>query len=217
MIPNEKILQCIYNINTLIGNIQSVNVELEKLNIKSDTPCHDDLTRYSYLKICTFLDEIVILNSIAKEDLHLRDIMASIKPLMLIASKYEKGFRQARDSMLAHLNRDKSGNFKPAWLQLKSMKLPRGAQEMNLIYGSLDLIRVIFIDLYRDEFREFHKSIVEEVQRESQYFIYSIEPALDFNLVIDEVEKRLKEKGLIDSRTNFRMKFAPLEEGVAVS
>jgi hypothetical protein len=209
MTPNERILQCIYNINTIVSNIQSVNVHIEELKLKPDTYCHDDLTRYSYLKICAFLDEMDILNSFSKDDNSVLDIMYSIKPFMQIVSKYKTGFKQTRNSMLAHLNRDTCGNFVPAWKKFNSLKLPRDIEEMNLIYGSLDMIRVILIDSYKIEFRKFHDSIVTEIKDESKHFIYSQEPLIDFNEIINQVERRLKERGLMESEANFRKKFAP--------
>ena len=209
MIRNEKILQCVYNINTIVSNIQSITVELEEIDVKPDSLCHDDLTRYSYIKICTFLDEMDLLNSYSQDDEYVLDIMTSIKPLMQIVSKYKHGFKKVRNIMLAHLNRDNKGNFLPAWGQLKSIKLPKDTEEMNLIYGSLDVIRVILIDCYSVEFKEYHASIVNEIKNEINEFAYAHEIPIDFNEVLNEVERRLKDKGVLDGEIDFRKKFAP--------
>ena len=76
------------------------------LSIPKNSVIYTDSIRYSYIQICIILDELEILNGLAKNDEYLKDTLYVISPAVRALKKFT-GLKKARNYIFAHFNRSK--------------------------------------------------------------------------------------------------------------
>ena len=176
--------------------------EVRKLKIPSTNLISVDITRLNYIKICSILDELTILNKYAKDDNYLKDTLYIIAPLSRALKKYT-GFRKGRNSIYAHFNRNKKNEFYPFWKVFENSNFPKTEMETNKVYTYLHGISGILVTRYYDEFMDYSdiQSKDLELFKEWQNQQILISPDSDYYSEIDiEIDKRMKEydmKGII--------------------
>jgi len=197
MADNQKILECIYNIDCRVLNIRSVTPYYRPDDFKSVHPVHVDIMFYSIVKICSVIDELTILNRLCKNDLYLRDVFYCLKPVNDYILQYEKGFQLIRNNVVAHFQRDKAGNFKPTQLTLQTLNIPRDNGEWSFIYDCLELLRQVLVSKFPD-YPEFLKSQLHEFYTGKDEFAktFKSKKALYIEDFKKEVNQRLSEKGI---------------------
>lgn len=200
-ITDEKILQCILNIDMTVRHLFLSIEDLKELKIPQKSHVFTDMIQYSYIRICTVLEEISILHGLAKDNIFLQETLYCAQPAIKGINKYT-GLKRARNLMLAHLNRDMKKRFTPWWDELITFKLPRTYKEINQILKFLNLINTIIVSRYHKKFNLFNDSIRANFEK---YFrdIEKLEAdAVNNPTPLDEVEieiqKRCEEKGLVD-------------------
>jgi hypothetical protein len=198
---DEKILQCILNIDMTVRHLFLSVEDLKDLKIPQKSQVFTDMIQYSYIRICTALDEISILHGLAKDNIFLQDTLYCAQPAIKGINKYT-GLKRARNLMLAHLNRDPKKQFTPWWDELITFKLPRTYKEINQILKFLNLINTIIVSRYQDKFKLFNDSMranfekyFQEVDKLEKDAISNPTPLDDVEI---EIQKRCEEKGLVD-------------------
>lgn len=191
-----KIQECILNIDMLCRSMYAANFDRIQLKIPVESVIYMDSIRYSYIQLCTILDEIDILNRYAKGDSYLKGTLYVVSPAIRAMKKFT-GIRKARNYMLAHFNRDKKGNFYPWWKALKEMKLPRIKTELSQIYTYLHIINGIIVTRYYQELKEFSHTSGVEVESYFNWVKEQEELAINnptpFDNIESEIEKRMSE------------------------
>jgi len=200
-IQEQKIQQCILNIDMTVRHLYFSFADLKELKIPSNSQVFSDAIQYSYIRICTVLDELDILHGLAGEDIFLRETLHCAHPAIKGIKKYS-GLKKARNLMLAHLNRDSKKQFIPWWDELIEFKLPRTHKEINQILVFLNLVNTILVSRYDVKFTEFSESVrpsfekyfekVEELEKET-----NDNPTPLDNVEI-EIQKRCQEIGLVN-------------------
>ncbi|WP_409415774.1 hypothetical protein [Flavobacterium sp. PS2] len=197
---NIKIQECLLNIDMLCRSMYLSQEESVDLKIPINSNIYADLIRYSYIKLCTILDEFEILNGIAKNDEYLRDTLYIISPVMKALRQYT-GIKRARNYMLAHFNRDKKRNFLPWWIAMKNLKLPRTHAEIEDIYKHLHLMNAFIVARYYEELEDISKRVKPDFDSYGEWMreqeLINSEKS-EFDLIANEVQKRLVEKGIAD-------------------
>lgn len=199
MTNTKKINECLLNIDMICRGIYLSFIELRKLDLPFDSVIQGDVTRYSYIQFCIILDEFDILHALAKDDSYLQDTLYIVKPSLKGIKKYD-GIRKARNIMLAHFNRGKSREFKPWWIELKNLKLPRTQKEIGEIHIWLHLTNSILVTRYYEEIKELslkEKPLLDEyfqwVQAEEKKSSFNLTPLEE---IFKDVDERMKEKGM---------------------
>lgn len=197
----KKIQECIMNIDMMCRSMYLSYVDTIKLKIPKKSVIYADMVRYSYIRLCSILNELSILNRLAKTNDYLKDTLYVASPATRALNKYT-GIRKARNFLLAHYNRDKSGNFFPWWKALKNLKLPRTHKEVKQIYVWLHLINGIIITRYSDELKEIFAKSRSEFKSYNDWMVEQENDAVanptPFDNIEIEVEKRVKEKNIGD-------------------
>jgi len=67
---------------------------LKELKIPHNSQVFTDVIQYTYIRICTALDEISILHSLAKDDAYLKDTLYCVQPAIKSIKRYT-GLRKA--------------------------------------------------------------------------------------------------------------------------
>lgn len=198
-ITNIKILQCILNIDMVCRSMYASSKDRIEFKTPPESVIFADSIRYSYIQLCSILDELKILNSFAKNDIYLKETLYIISPALRAIKKYN-GIRPARNSMLAHFNRDKSGHFIPWWKTLKDLKLPRTKREIAQIFTYLNIINGIIVTRYYEQLKGF----TNENKKDVDYYLETvvnqenneIQNPSSFVEIESEIEKRMSEKGM---------------------
>lgn len=197
---NIKIQECLLNIDMICRSMYLSQEESIDLKIPRNSTIYADLLRYSYIQLCTILDEFEILNGLAKNDEYLQDTLYVISPVMRALRQYT-GIKRARNYMLAHFNRDKKRNFSPWWIAMKNLKLPRTHKEIEDIYKHLHLMNAFIVARYYEDLEHISKNVKPDFEA---YFKWMLEQESiisnenHFNLIADDLQKRLIEKGIAD-------------------
>jgi hypothetical protein len=167
------------------------------LDLTSDSIIYRDTIRYRYIQLCSILDEIEILHSLAKNDDYLRDTLYTISPIIKSLNQYT-GLKRARNSMFAHFNRDKKKQFYPWWIVLKDLKLPTTSIEISDIYKFLQMMNTMIISRYHADLTE----IVERTRPDYDLYMKESRKATQnnnesmFEKVMEEVGKKMIERGV---------------------
>lgn len=198
---DEKIQQCILNIDMTVRHLFFSIEDLKELKIPQKSQVFTDVLQYTYIRICTALDEISILHGLAKDDVFLQDTLYCAQPAIRDINQYT-GLRRARNLMLAHLNRNTKKQFTPWWDELIDFKLPRTYKEINQILKFLNLINTIIVSRYHDKFSLFSDSVrpnfekyFKEVERLEEQMVNAPTP---LDAIEIEIQNRCEEKGLVN-------------------
>lgn len=199
MATRTEIKECVMNIDMTCRSMYLSNRDVRVLKIPTKSTVYGDMVRYSYIQLCSILDEFEILNRYAKDDFYLRDTLYVISPALKAINQYT-GIRKARNNMLAHFNRDKSGKFLPWWSCLKELKLPRTQVEILQIYVWLHVINSILSTRYLSELEEMSTLYKPDVdlyfQGVEKQEVDAIKNPTPLDSIIDEVDKRMVEKNI---------------------
>lgn len=195
----RQIQECVLNIDMLCRSMYLSYIDIKKFKIPLSSAIYGDMISYSYIQLCSILDEFVILNGIAKNDEYLKETLYVVSPALKALNKYN-GLRKARNTILAHFNRDKNNNFQPWWISMKNLNLPRTFKEINQIYTWLHLINGIIVSRYYEEL----KKISESSQIEMNIFMNWVKEQerindstpTPFDSIYNDVESRMKAIGL---------------------
>jgi hypothetical protein len=161
-----KIQECIFNIDVLYRELEENLKTFHKMKLGLDHPHHAALLRYNYIQICSILDELDILHSEAKSDEYLRDTLYVLSPAIKKVKRFT-GLKRARNTFLAHFNRDKKKQFSPWWKSMKGLRIPRTANEIRQLYALMYVINSLLVSRYYDELREVS---IQFRQEENDYF-----------------------------------------------
>ena len=175
------------------------NKDIVNFNIPRSSVIYGDMIRYSYIQLCSILDEIVVLNRLGKDNEYLKDTLYIISPVTRAINQYS-GIRKARNFMLAHFNRDKKRNFHPWWKALKGLKLPRTQKEIQQIQKWIHLINGILVTRYYEELKEISKTAEDEIKSYSVWMFEEekkvSENPTPFDSIENQVAIRMEEKGV---------------------
>lgn len=201
----NKILETIYNFDSIVRNIQQIKLEAKKANLTSQSLLGGDIELYSYVKICNAYHEIELMHKYAPNNQMLFDILFALKPLLKIINEYKTGIKRMRNGILAHFNRNSKGNFVPYWQLFTRAKLPQEPGELDLIYSCLDIFRVVLVDHFEKDLIPFYASIDKELTLRFAEWKNSLGPIPPKDLigVKEEINKRLAEKGLIKQNEDY--------------
>ncbi len=198
---NIKIQECLLNIDMICRSMYLSYEETLGLKIGADSAMYADLHRYRYIQLCTILDEIEILNRIAKSDSYLMDTLYVISPVTRALGQFP-GIKRARNSMFAHFNRDKKRNFHPWWIALRGLRLPQTANEIGDIYKYLHLMNAFLVSRYYEDLKEISVRTKPDFEA---FFISQKEMSENhkndkavFETVSEAVLKKLEEKNIAD-------------------
>ncbi len=168
--------------------------------IPQDHQLTKTVIKYNYILVCSFIEELDVINSYCKENVLIKDVMWSISPLVRAIKNYD-GIKKGRNAFFAHYNRDKSNAFYPWWRSLYGVKLPRTVNEVVFLNGVVGSIRAILISQFINEIEDLKKKYKPEVDQYMEYIKVQEEIALqkfdDLNALIKEVDSRLTQKKII--------------------
>jgi len=180
----------------LCRGIYASEFEIKKYKIPNQNLIKVEITRFNYIKICSILDELDILNSYAKNDEFLKGTLYVVAPAIRAIKTYT-GFRKTRNSIYAHFNRDKRKKFYPFWKVFRDAKIPFSKSELDSVYSYLHGINGILVTRYYDDFNQFSEIASDELisfqswlnaaERKSPEKSY-------YESINSEIEKRMKEK-----------------------
>lgn len=206
----DKIYQCILNINLQSINILKLREQVKQLQIPPFTPIYDDMMFYNIARICSILEELTILRSLCKQNELLKKIFYCLKPIVDYVFQYEKGFSTVRNSMVAHFQRDKMGKYRPYWERFEGLEFPRDNMEHEFIYDCLDVMRVVLIDKFPD-FKNFHDESYKSMSSKVDDFkkTFKAKPAIEISSIKSEVNARLAEKGFQNENDDLFEKLGP--------
>jgi hypothetical protein len=197
-LTKKKISECVFNIDVLYRELEENLRLFHKMKLGLDHQHHSVLLRYNYIQICSILDELDILNGIAKTDNYLRDTLYVLSPAIKKVKRFT-GLRRARNSFLAHFNRDKKKQFSPWWKSLKGLRLPRTGNEVRQLYALMCIINSLLVSRYYEELKELSIQFKEEENEFYNWVKAEEEMAKNEPNNIDdiksEMEKRFNEKG----------------------
>src|SRR5258706_11289414 len=191
----EKVHECLLNLNIRIINIQEVRLELLKLKIPFESPVYHDIMLNSFVKIASVNDELSRLNHMCKDNQYLRDVFYCLEPLLRVVNSYEGGVRSWRNSIVAHLNRDKMQQFKPFWGRLEGI-VPLDANELNLLWEVLDMVRVILLNrfpLFMDYHNRQHEMFMKQMEANKDK-IRAVDWSVKAQAIMRETNKRMAER-----------------------
>lgn len=196
-LTKKKISECVFNIDVLYRELEENLRRFHQMKLGLDHPHHSALLRYNYIQFCSMLDELEILHGIAKMDDYLRDTLYVLSPAIKKVKRFT-GLKRARNTFLAHLNRDKKKQFYPWWESLKGLRLPRTDNEVRQLYSLLYIINSLLVSRYYTELKELSIQFKED---EKEYFKWvdteeekaKNEPN-NIDDIRDEMEKRFNEK-----------------------
>ncbi|MBK9670903.1 MAG: hypothetical protein IPP56_16440 [Bacteroidetes bacterium] len=200
---DKKLLECILNIDMLTTEMMDSIHGLYKHKIRQEEPILKTVVKYDYILICSFMDELDIINSYAKDNALIKDIMWCISPLLKVLRSYD-GIRKGRNALFAHYNRDKKNNFFPWWRSLNGVKLPRTINEIAFLNAILGCIRAVLVSQYIDEVEELKRKYKNEVDDYLKYVEnqenIALQGQLNTDVLIKEVDRRTKEKNILIRR-----------------
>jgi hypothetical protein len=195
---NIKIQECILNIDMVCRNIYLSYEESVGLKLSRESTIWADLLKYRYIQLCTILDEIEILHSLANEDSYLKDTLYVISPVTKALSQFN-GIKRARNFMFAHYNRDKKKQFYPWWISMRNLKVPQTQQEVSDIYKYLHIMNAFLVARYYYDLNE----IIERTRPDYELFfklnsekIRNSNSESIFENINKEVEEKMIERGI---------------------
>ena len=194
----EVLFEAIFNIDSLITNIIDVRAQIIQLQIPVGTSVNAECMFFSFVKTRNIFEEIDKLNSLCKDDQHLRDIMYGLKPLLEIIREYESSIVECRNALLAHYNRDKTGQFKHFKTMLVGWEVPRSMAELDQTYNCLGLLRGILLGKFREGYEAYHHEMHKEIDKEVQEFkkTFKHKHPIIFDDLIKTINDRWMSRGL---------------------
>ncbi len=193
-----ELQECLINLQLIFSELYFDYQDAK--NIQSDNSfLKVSLTKYWYIRICSFLEEYEILNRLAKNNEDLKDTLYVCAPIVRNLEKY-KGLRKMKNLMLAHFNRDKQQKFKPWWEELKGFRKPLREDDIKELYESIAFIKDLLFLRHKNEWEQtihYLKISVKLFIKEDIDFqnkMKQVEKSMsDIN---KEVLKRMKEKNI---------------------
>jgi hypothetical protein len=196
---NRKLLESILNIDMITDELMNSVRDIYKYKISHEHQITKSILKYNYILVCSFLDELDIVNSFSKENDLIKDIMWSISPLRRAINEYN-GIKKGRNAYFAHYNRDQNNNFYPWWRSLHGVKLPRTIKEIVFLHSVLASIRAILKSQFLIELNQIKSEFQPEVDGYIKFVIEQEQTALqkadNVKELVDEVEKRLTSKNI---------------------
>ena len=157
------------------------------------------VSKYGFIQVCSFLEEYSILSRLSKDDDNLRDTLYVCAPVIRSLKKYN-GLTKMRNLMLAHVNRDKLGNFKPWWNELNGLRKPSTEKDINELYESLAFVIDMLSVRHKKEWDEaipyLEKSVKDYMTKDAKVQFDKIEKEKSMREINAEVLKRMKEKNI---------------------
>lgn len=157
----------LYNIFLINAEIQNNWIHIENrldLSNKEDHYLSDTIKYYCLIQVCSFLEEYKIIEAESRKNDKLKRTAYILAPGIRSIRKY-KGLQSLRNSMLAHYNRSKIGDFRPYWEVIEREKFPKSGHDIDFI---LDLITGIGNKLYQrhaeDIVPALHKLEMERIE-----------------------------------------------------
>jgi hypothetical protein len=191
--------KCLINIRWIFIEMYLDYQETKNIQTSNRNYLIAKVSKYGFIQICSFLEEYDILNRLSQDNETLRDTLYVCAPVVRNLKKYD-GLKRMRNLMLAHVNRDKLGNFKPWWNELKGLRKPSTEKDINEVYESLAFIVDILGVRHKKEWDEAIPYLEESVKL---YMIEDAQVQLDrmkqektIAEINADVLKRMKEKGI---------------------
>ena len=157
------------------------------------------VSKYGLIQVCSFLEEYDILSRLSKDDENLRNTLYVCAPVVRNLKKYN-GLRKMRNLMLAHVNRDKLGNFKPWWNELNGLRKPSTEKDIDELYESLAFVVDMLSIRHKKEWDEaipyLEKSLKDYMTEDAKVQFDKIEKEKSMREINADVLKRMKEKNI---------------------
>lgn len=134
---NQKFLESMEIIDTVVQTIRRSMDDFKRLDLAIGTPAAGDVMFITHVRICIVLDELADVNRLVNEVPRLRDVFTCVAPFYRYARQYEKGFRKVRNSIVAHYNRDRSGNYTSFAETLGTYDVPSPSVNLSLFVRAL--------------------------------------------------------------------------------
>lgn len=155
--------EALYNINFIAFHIE-MTVKLgneQKITEQKDKFLIERLMQFNLIQTCSLLEEYKIIERLAKDNREIMDTTKILSPFIRRIRKY-KGLEKFRNIILAHTNRDKSGNFTPYWRIMKDKEFPRSYNDINLITNLILGIAKMLEKRHGIELQEIKKELNKE-------------------------------------------------------
>lgn len=177
----SKLQEAIYNIDFIAFHIK-MTVDLSN---KQRLPDADDkfiverLMLFNLIQTCSFLDEYKILERLAKDSEEIMRTTKILSPAIRRIRQY-KGLKDFRNSILAHVNRDNSGIFRPYWRVMTGTSFPKTYSDVNLITNLIIGVASIIEKRHSNELYEIKQSMQKErLESESRLYDNSTLNSMD--------------------------------------
>lgn len=131
--------KCLINIRWIFAEMYFDYQDAKEMKSGNSNYLLAKVSKYGFIQVCSFFEELEILNRLSQNDDSLKDTLYVCAPVIRNLKKY-KGLKKMRNLMLAHVNRDRLKNFKPWWNELKGLRTPIHKDDINDVYESLAFI-----------------------------------------------------------------------------
>lgn len=168
----SKLQQAIYNIDFIAFHIK-MTVDLgnkQGLSKADDKFLVERLMLYNLIQTCSFLDEYRLIERLAKDSEEIMNTTKILSPAIRRIRQY-KGLKDFRNSILAHVNRDNSGNFRPYWRVMTDTSFPKTYSDVNLITNLIIGVASIIEKRHSKELYEIKQSMQKE-RLDSEFRLY---------------------------------------------
>lgn len=192
--------ECLININWIFTDMYLDYQDAKDLKTSNRNYLVAKVSKYGYIQTCSFLEEYRRICSVSKTNDSLRDTLYVCAPVVRNLKKYSSGLKKMRNSMLAHVNRDRKGNFAPWWIELKGLRKPLHENDIKELYESLAFVVDMLNVRHKNEWDEVKDYLAESIR---SYISEDIKLQLKLKIkekpmndINTEVLKRMKEKNI---------------------
>ena len=178
--------------------MQFAHKEFRETQLNKKSFLFGRMQRYDYLSICSILEELITLNTLAKEDEYLKETIYLYTPAYRAIKKY-KGIKTLRNKLVAHFNRNENKTFKPYWENMMELNIPITNKEMDRFNYWLWYINSILVTRYFDKLRSISIDYSKSSNEYTSWLKRNEEKNINmtaFSNVTEEIQKRLKEKNI---------------------
>jgi len=209
-LTNKKITECVFNIDVLYRELEENLMRFHKMKLGLDHPHHAAVLRYNYIQVCSILDELDILHGEAKSDNYLKDTLYVLSPALKKLKQFN-GLKRARNTFLAHFNRDKKKQFYPWWKSLKGLRLPRNPNEVRQLYALIYIINSLLVSRYYDELKEISIQFKDEEKEYFKWVETEEEKVKNEPNNLDDIKEETHRRFIEKDFKNVRMQYPPLK------
>lgn len=196
---DKKIIESVFNIDMVTREISVLKKDTREIGLSRKTKVYTALQSYIFIQYCIILDELQLLEGLAKDNIQLKSILEALSPITRKLKKY-RIIREMRNSVHAHLNRDKKKEFSPYWSREIVKKGRITEHEFMYITAMFQLINTVFLTVYYKELESFSDDIKNDFlqyYKETHKEDFSLENYInEVRDLFNETESKLRKIGI---------------------